>query len=96
VNNLHSYIFLKSSKYALDTLTNWYEKKPNNKELLDLIKSVQYIVEHTNMVELERQLYRDGFNRLEKRCLQLQQEVNDLWGKEPKNEFNEKYKKWKI
>ena len=68
-------------------------KKPNNKELQDLIKSVQYIVEHTNMVELERQLYRDGFNRLEKRCLQLQQEVNDLWGKEPKDKFKEKYNK---
>lgn len=93
MNDLHQYIFLNRTEHALDVLTKWYDKKPNNKELQDLIKSVQYIVEHTNMVELERQLYRDGFNRLEKRCLQLQQEVNDLWGKEHKNKLKEKYNK---
>lgn len=93
MNDLHSYVFLNRTNHALDVLTKWYEKRPDNKELQQLIKSVQYIVEHTNMVELERQLYRDGFNRLEKRCLQLQQEVNDMWGKEPKNKFKETYKK---
>lgn len=93
MNNLHQYIFLNRTEHALDVLTKWYDKKPNNKELQDLIKSVQYIIEYGNMVELERQLYRDGFNRLEKRCLQLQQEVNDMWGKEPKDKFKEKYNK---
>ena len=95
MNDLHQYVFLSRSNHALDVLTKWYQKKPNNKELQDLIKSVQYIIEHTNMVELERQLYRDGFNQLEKRCLQLQQEVNDIWGTEnPTNKkFNKLYKK---
>lgn len=94
MNDLHQYVFLSRSNHALDVLTKWYQKKPNNKELQDLIKSVQYIIEHTNMVELERQAYRDGFNQLEKRCLQLQQEVNDIWGTEnPTNKkFNKLYK----
>ena len=92
MNDLHQYIFLNRTEHALDVLTKWYDKKPNNKELQDLIKSVQYIIEYGNMVERERQVYRDSFVSLEKRCLHLQQEVNDLWGKEPKNKFNEKYK----
>lgn len=79
MNNLHSYIFLNYSKYALDTLTNWYEKKPKNKELQNLIKSVQYIIEHTNMIELERQLYKDHFNLLADEHLKLKQELNELW-----------------
>ena len=94
MNDLHQYVFLSRSNHALDVLTKWYQKRPNNKELQDLIKSVQYIIEHTNMVELERQAYRDGFNQLEKRCLELQQEVNDIWGTEnPTNKkFNKLYK----
>lgn len=92
MNDLHQYIFLNRTEHALDVLTKWYDKKPNNKELQDLIKSVQYIIEYGNMVERERQVYRDSFVSLERRCLHLQQEVNDLWGKEPKDEFKEKYK----
>lgn len=79
MNNLHSYIFLNSSKNALDTLTDWYEKKPNNKELQNLIKSVQYIIEHTNMVELERQLYKDHFNLLSEEHIKLKNELKELW-----------------
>ena len=40
------------------------KRKPNNKELQDLIKSIQYIIEHANMIEMERQLYKDHFNLL--------------------------------
>ena len=79
MNPLHSYIFLNSTKYALDTLTKWYEKKPNNKELQNLIKSIQYIVEHTNMVELERQLYKDHLDLLGEEHLKLKNELNELW-----------------
>ena len=85
MNNLHSYIFLNSTKYALDTLTKWYEKKPNNKELQNLIKSVQYIIEHTNMVELERQMYKDHFNLLSEEHLKLKHELNDIWDAKDKN-----------
>ena len=79
MNNLHSYIFLNSTKYALDTLTKWHEKKPDNKELQNLIKSFQYIVEHANMVELERQLYKDSLNLLQEKHTELKQELNELW-----------------
>ena len=79
MNNLHSYIFLNSSKYALDTLTDWYKKKPKNKELQNLIKSVQYIIEHTNMVELERQMYKDHLNLLAEEHSKLKHELNELW-----------------
>jgi hypothetical protein len=79
VNNLHSYIFLNSTNNALDILNKWYEKKPNNKELQDLIKSFQYIVEHTNMVELERQLYKDHFDLLSEEHIKLKNELKELW-----------------
>jgi len=79
MNNLHSYIFLNSTNNALDILNKWYEKKPNNKELQDLIKSFQYIVEHTNMVELERQLYKDHFNLLSEEHIKLKNELKELW-----------------
>lgn len=79
MNNLHSYIFLNSSNYALDVLTKWYEKKPNNKELQNLIKSFQYIVEHTNMVELERQLYKDSMSLMEDKCKELQTQLEEIW-----------------
>ena len=79
MNPLHSYIFLNSTKYALDTLTKWYEKKPQNVELQNLIKSIQYIVEHTNMVELERQLYKDHLDLLSEEHLKLKNELNELW-----------------
>lgn len=79
MNTLHSYIFLNSTKYALDTLTKWYEKKPHNKELQNLIKSIQYIVEHANMVELERQLYKDHLDLLSEEHLKLKNELNELW-----------------
>lgn len=79
MNTLHSYIFLNSSKYALDTLTKWYEKKPKNKELQNLIKSIQYIVEHTNMIELERQLYKDHLDLLSEEHIKLKNELKDLW-----------------
>lgn len=79
MNNLHSYIFLNSTNNALDILNKWYEKKPNNKELQDLIKSFQYIVEHTNMVELERQLYKDHFDLLSEEHIKLKNELKELW-----------------
>lgn len=79
MNNLHSYIFLNSSNNALDTLTKWYEKKPNNKELQDLIKSIQYIIEHANMIEIERQLYKDHFNLLSEEHIKLKNELKELW-----------------
>ena len=79
MNNLHSYIFLNSTNNALYILNKWYEKKPNNKELQDLIKSFQYIVEHTNMVELERQLYKDHFNLLSEEHIKLKNELKELW-----------------
>lgn len=79
MHNLHSYIFLNSSNYALDVLTKWYEKKPNNVELQNLIKSFQYIVEHTNMIELERQLYKDHFNLLSEEHIKLKNELKQLW-----------------
>jgi len=60
-------------------LNKWYEKKPNNKELQDLIKSFQYIVEHTNMVELERQLYKDHFDLLSEEHIKLKNELKELW-----------------
>jgi len=86
MNPLHSYIFLNSTKYALDTLTKWYEKKPQNKELQNLIKSIQYIVEHTNMVELERQLYKDHLDLLSEEHLKLKYELNDIWNAKRKND----------
>ena len=79
MNPLHSYIFLNSTKYALDTLTNWYEKKPQNKELQNLIKSIQYMVEHTNIVELERQLYKDHLDLLSEEHIKLKNELKELW-----------------
>jgi len=79
MHNLHQYIFLNRSNHALDVLTKWYEKKPDNEELQDLIKSVQYIIEHTNMVEIERQLYRDTYRQLKDRCLELEIENKELW-----------------
>lgn len=85
MNNLHSYIFLNSSKYALDTLTDWYEKKPNNKELQNLIKSIGYMIEHTNMIELERQMYKDHFNLLSEEHLKLKNELNEIWDAKGKN-----------
>ena len=60
-------------------MNKWYEKKPNNKELQDLIKSFQYIVEHTNMVELERQLYKDHFDLLSEEHIKLKNELKELW-----------------
>lgn len=69
----------------MDTLTDWYEKKPNNKELQNLIKSVQYIIEHTNMVELERQMYQDHFNLLSEEHLKLKNELNDIWDAKDKS-----------
>ena len=85
MNNLHAYIFLNSSKYALDTLTDWYEKKPNNKELQNLIKSIGYMIEHTNMVELERQMYQDHFNLLSEEHLKLKNELNEIWDAKDKS-----------
>ena len=79
MHNLHQYIFLNRTDHALDILTKWYNKKPDNKELQDLIKSVQYIVEHTNMVEIERQLYRDSYRQLQDRCIELELENKELW-----------------
>lgn len=95
MSDLHSYIFLNRTNHALDVLTKWYKKKPNNKELQELIKSVQYIIEHANMVERERQVYRDSFVNLERRCLHLQQELNDVWGvdNDTEKKFNKQYKK---
>lgn len=69
----------------MDTLTDWYEKKPKNKELQNLIKSVQYIIEHTNMVELERQMYQDHFNLLSEEHLKLKNELNEIWDAKGKN-----------
>lgn len=60
-------------------MTKWYEKKPNNKELQDLIKSIQYIIEHANMIELERQLYKDHFNLLSEEHIKLKKELKELW-----------------
>ena len=69
----------------MDTLTDWYEKKPKNKELQNLIKSVQYIIEHTNMIELERQMYKDHFNLLSEEHLKLKNELNEIWDAKGKN-----------
>jgi hypothetical protein len=79
MNTLHSYIFLNSSKYALDVLDKWHKKKPDNVELQNLIKSIGYIIEHTNMIEMERQLYQDHFNLLSEEHLKLKNELNEIW-----------------
>lgn len=79
MNNLHSYIFLNSTKYVLDVLQKWHKKKPQNVELQNIIKSIGYIVEHTNMIEMERQLYKEHFDLLLEEHKKLKNELNELW-----------------
>tara|TARA_R110000868_G_C10338267_1_gene714956 strand:+ start:53 stop:277 length:225 start_codon:yes stop_codon:yes gene_type:complete len=73
-------LYVNYAEFTLDLLTKWQKKKPDSAELKNLIKSINYIISYNNLLELERELYKDTYEKYEDVCLQLRKELNDIQG----------------
>ena len=80
MNLLQKSLYVNYAEFTLDLLTKWQKKKPDSAELKILIKSINYIISYNNLLELERELYKDTYEKYEDVCLQLRKELNDIQG----------------
>jgi|TARA_R110000772_G_scaffold263692_2_gene383612 hypothetical protein len=80
MNLLQKSLYVNYAEFTLDLLTKWQKKKPDSAELKNLIKSINYIISYNNLLELERELYKDTYEKYEDVCLQLRKELNDIQG----------------
>ena len=80
MNLLQKSLYVNYAEFTLDLLTKWQKKKPDSAELKNLIKSINYIISYNNLLELERGLYKDTYEKYEDVCLQLRKELNDIQG----------------
>jgi hypothetical protein len=80
MNLLQKSLYVSYAEFTLDLLTKWQKKKPDSAELKNLIKSINYIISYNNLLELERELYKDTYEKYEDVCLQLRKELNDIQG----------------
>ena len=80
MNLLQKSLYVNYAEFTLDLLTKWQKKKPDSAELKNLIKSISYIISYNNLLELERELYKDTYEKYEDVCLQLRKELNDIQG----------------
>tara|TARA_R110002126_G_scaffold227780_1_gene372348 strand:- start:557 stop:802 length:246 start_codon:yes stop_codon:yes gene_type:complete len=80
MNLLQKSLYVNYAEFTLDLLTKWQKKKPDSAELKNLIKSINYIISYNNLLELERKLYKDTYEKYEDVCLQLRKELNDIQG----------------
>ena len=78
MNLLQKSLYVNYAEFTLDLLTKWQKKKPDSAELKNLIKSINYIISYNNLLELERELYKDTYEKYEDVCLQLRKELNEL------------------
>ena len=80
MNLLQKSLYVNYAEFTLDLLTKWQKKKPDSAELKNLIKSINYIISYNNLLELERELYKDTYEKYEDVCLELRKELNDIQG----------------
>ena len=80
MNLLQKSLYVNYAEFTLDLLTKWQKKKPDSAELKNLIKSINHIISYNNLLELERELYKDTYEKYEDVCLQLRKELNDIQG----------------
>jgi hypothetical protein len=78
MNLLQKSLYVNYAEFTLDLLTKWQKKKPDSAELKNLIKSINYIISYNNLLELERELYKDTYEKYEDVCLELRKELNEL------------------
>jgi hypothetical protein len=69
MNLLQKSLYVSYAEFTLDLLTKWQKKKPDSAELKNLIKSINYIISYNNLLELERELYKDTYEKYEDVCL---------------------------
>jgi len=80
MNLLQKSLYVNYAEYTVDLLTKWKEKKPDNVELTNLIKSIDFMMSYNNLLELERDLYKETYQKYENICLELRKELSETQG----------------